>query len=1020
MKKIAFLFLITIGLVSFQTNAQQAGDLDLTFNTEDIGFGAGIGFSGAVNALVEQPDGKIIAVGDFTSYNGQTRNRIARLNADGSLDNSFNPGTGFNSTVNAIKLFPDGKILVGGSFTSFNGTSRNRIAKLNSNGTIDSDFNPGTGFNSTVFSLAVQADQKILVGGQFASFNGTPRPFIARLESNGTLDNSLDVGTGFSTSAVIRSIVIQPDTKILIGGTFTTFNGAPANRLLRINADGSIDAAFTPGTAASSTVETILLLSDGKMYVGGQFTTFNGVGRARIVRLLANGTIDNDFNPGSGFANTVFSLALQSDGKLVVGGSFTTFNGLPSARIARINPSGAIDTEFNIGTGFNSNIYTLSLLTDGRIYTGGNQATYAGLQMGYIGRLNANGSRDFSFNSITGFNGPVQSLHAMQNGQILAGGTFSVYFNALSNNIVKLNADGSRDADFNAAGTGFNNNVFAFAELSSGIILVGGQFTTYNGATHNRIIALNSNGTLNTSINLGTGAGGVVRTIAVQPDGKILIGGAFTTFNGTTRNRIVRLNADGSIDNGFVIGTGFQSPVRSIALQSDGKILVGGEFTSYNGTTAQNRIVRLNSDGSLDNTLTPGTGFGSTVNKIIASSDQKIYVAGEFTTFNSVNRNRIARLNANGTLDGDFNPGTGFNNSVNDIALQTDGKLIAVGTFLQYGGQIRNRIARVNSDGNLDLSYNIGSGFNNLANAVTLQPDGKALIGGTYTSYNEIGRNQIARLLNPTTDIVITAVSPTTICRGNNVNVSFQTTLFVPTGMLTLELSNANGNFSNPVVLGTLNAANSGNFDVLVPTNTPVGAGYRLRVVSNTPALTGSDNGSNITVAEGLSATINIPSAVEVNASNTYQAGVVGTATSINWDMGDGATYENTPSVQHAYSAIGTYVITLTVDNGSCSFTTTQTVEVGTSNIFDLMSQNQVKAFAAGNIVVLEQNFTNQLNASIVIHNLAGQRVYSLSNTLLQNGISEKLKTKLKDGVYILHLESTDGKISKRIYISAE
>jgi uncharacterized delta-60 repeat protein len=1020
MKQLSTLIIFLFAFNFQSLTAQQAGDNDPTFNTNDLGFSFGEGFNGAVNAQVVQPDGKIIAAGDFATYNSQARSRIIRLNVDGSIDDTFNPGTGFNSSVFAMKLLPDGKILAAGSFTSYNGTTRNRIIRLFPNGSIDPEFNPGTGFNNTVFTLAVQDDQKIIVGGQFLQFNSGPKAFIARLNANGSLDDTFDVGVGFNTGTIIRSLSLQTDGKVLVGGSFTTFNAISANRIIRLNTDGTRDDGFIIGTGANNTVDVIHIQNDGRIYIGGTFTTYNTIGRSRIARLNLNGSIDNDFNPGSGFNSTVFALTTQPDGKLLAGGAFTSFNGINVSRVVRINNTGAIDTEFNIGLGFNLPIYAISLLSNGKFYVGGAQTVFDGKTMNYLGKLNTDGTRDNSFNNATAFNGPVQSIFVLQDGKIMVGGTFTTYNNEINNNIVKLNPDGSIDNTFNQTGVGFNSNVFAFAELAGDILLVGGQFTTYNTATHNRIIALNPNGTLNTSLNLGAGANSVVRTIALQADGKILLGGAFTSFNGVNINRIVRLNTDGSIDNSFVVGTGFPSTVRSIAIQNDGKILVGGEFVSYNGVTAKNRIVRLNIDGSIDNTFNSGVGFNAAVVKLIVAPNQKIYASGEFTSFDNINRNRITRLNNNGSLDGQFNPGIGFNNTVNEIALQNDGKIIAVGLFTSYSGQDRNRIVRVNDDGNIDLTFNVGVGLNNTGNAVVLQSDGKAIVGGLFTANNNVGRNRITRLLNPTTDIVITSVQPNPICRGNDVTVNFNATLFNPIGNLSLELSNVSGSFDNPTILGSIAATNSGSFNVLVPNSVAFGTGYRMRIVSNTPALEGSDNGTDLSIIEGITANIVSPIEIGVNVSNTYQASVTGTAVSVNWNMGDGITYESQTSVQHTYTTIGDYTITLTVDNGSCVFTTTKTVNVGNVGINDLLTEANIKAFASGNNLFLEQGSFNLISAEVSLYNITGQLVHHWKNIELNNGEQMRLKTDLNTGVYILKLQAKEGYLAKRIFLTAE
>ena len=185
--------------------------------------------NGQVGVIVVQSDGKILIGGQFTtlSPNGGaaiTRNRIARLNADGTLDTSFNPSA--NNYVRSIALQADGKILVGGYFTSIGGATRHRIARLNANGTLDTSFDPNA--NNYVFSIAVQANGKILAGGYFTSIGGVTRNRIARLNADGTLDTSFNP----SANNYVRSIALQADGKILVGGYFTSIGGGPATASL--------------------------------------------------------------------------------------------------------------------------------------------------------------------------------------------------------------------------------------------------------------------------------------------------------------------------------------------------------------------------------------------------------------------------------------------------------------------------------------------------------------------------------------------------------------------------------------------------------------------------------------------------------------------------------------------------------------------------------------------------------------------------------------------------------------------
>ena len=326
MKRIFILCFVFLGLL--KGLAQTPGDLDASFNP-------GSGASYSVYSIALQPDGKVLIGGLFTSYNGTSRYRMARLNADGSLDASFNPGSGANNNVYSIALQPDGKILIGGEFISYNGTYRNYLTRLNADGSLDASFNPGTGASYTVYSIALQPDGKILIGGSFTSYNGTSRKYIARLNADGTLDASFNPGTG--ANGYVNSIALQPDGKVLIGGEFASYNRTTRRRIARLNADGSLDASFNPGSGANGSVYSIALQPDGKVLIGGYFTSYNGTSRNRIARLNADGSLDASFNPGTGASSTVYPIALQPDGKVLIGGYFTSYNGMGRNRIARIH-----------------------------------------------------------------------------------------------------------------------------------------------------------------------------------------------------------------------------------------------------------------------------------------------------------------------------------------------------------------------------------------------------------------------------------------------------------------------------------------------------------------------------------------------------------------------------------------------------------------------------------------------------------------------------------------------------------
>ena len=196
--------------------------------------------------------------------------------------------------VYALALQPDGKILVGGNFGLVNGESRNGIARLNADGTLDTAFNPGkgTGYYRDVYSVALQTDGKILVGGNFRKFDNHDRQDLARLHPNGALDEFFSPGHGTANKAgsgEIHSVAIQPDGKLVIGGRFSSVQGKGRDDIARLNADGSVDGEFRPmsgtGPAENYLVYAVALESDQRLLIGGRFSAVNAGHRSNIARL---------------------------------------------------------------------------------------------------------------------------------------------------------------------------------------------------------------------------------------------------------------------------------------------------------------------------------------------------------------------------------------------------------------------------------------------------------------------------------------------------------------------------------------------------------------------------------------------------------------------------------------------------------------------------------------------------------------------------------------------------------------
>ena len=373
-----------LNIIDDETYNQPPGGIDTTVDPS-------VGFNGNVQALIIQPDNKLLVGGDFTTADGFSRNRIARLNTDGSLDATFSStaaNAGANGTVLSLLCQTDRRVLVGGRFSTISGANRNFLARLNADATIDSTFNPGAGPDNTVFALAetsVSGARKLLIGGAFANYNSIPTSYLTQLNNDGTLDPNFS--TGFGLNGTVFAMALQPDGKIVIGGDFTSVNGTARTRIARLNASGSLDLSFNPGAGANDSVRAIAVQSDGRIVIGGAFNNVNGAPLNHIARLNASGSVDNTFNPGIGANDLVTSIAVQPDTRIVLGGQFTLCNGVTRGRITRLNNDGTQDAMINFGTGANSFVSAVQVQTNGLIVLGGGFTQYDSQPRNYFTRI---------------------------------------------------------------------------------------------------------------------------------------------------------------------------------------------------------------------------------------------------------------------------------------------------------------------------------------------------------------------------------------------------------------------------------------------------------------------------------------------------------------------------------------------------------------------------------------------------------------------------------------------------------
>jgi len=923
-------------LIRLNTDGSWDSTFDITSNWDCFGGG----FDNTVYTIEVQPDGKILVGGVFTQYDKvgdcSTYNKIIRLNPDATRDTSFNIGDGFTGDVYDLALQSDGKILVGGQISDYNGQTISGICRLNSNGSLDSSFLVGdntVSFDSWVNVILIDSNDKILVGGYFNNYGGISSNYIARLNTNGTLDTTFHIGNGFDDE--VYAIVIQSDNKIVVGGYFSTFdnNDLFAGHIVRINNDGSLDTLFGYGTDGA--IHTIELQSNDKILAGGYITDFypdiyTTLNVDYVIRFNADCTFDYSFYHDEMLNNIAETIVVLDGDQILIGGSFNNVSDDPAIipfnyfgrlhnsvteykftyRIeACVQPLEGETITYVVGSNVeltyeqtysfqslqNPSITVCGYIPEGYLYPSNEIEysfvnSYVDCQEAYIANykpvllqdvlsgdlqpwivdnkyeigdilfvdtvVDLGGRAYFKYAATIvdfipwdspNYYGPVwyylpptnyvtytsgdEAIEA--NGVIyvaescseqetqfplihksiydyktiliptgtnpvkivvdylpindyglISGGTPEIFSTIdISEGIncelglSKVSPNGILDENFQ--NSGFDGNlVYTTVEQPDGKILVGGNFNDYLEVAVGNFMRINSDGSLDETFYLGQ-FDSYVRAIALQPDGKILVGGNFNNYNEEYAGKIIRLNSDGTIDQSFTYNNEFNGIVRAIAIQRDGKIVVGGQFSYYYDFNCE-QIVRLNTDGSPDPTFDIGDGFdGGQVYTIYTESilntpfynnggpstyTETIIVGGQFTYYKGTNNiGGIVKLSSTGDILPDF--GNGFNQDtgdtprVNQILQQPDGKLIVIGgsnngnDLVDYNGIcIPQNMVRLVGDGdggyqidNTFIPYPGGesgdcgpdydAGFYGAVLSVALLPNGKYMVGGQFGKF---------------------------------------------------------------------------------------------------------------------------------------------------------------------------------------------------------------------------------------------------------------------------------------------
>ena len=594
-----------------------------------------------VDDLLPLANGQMVVVGPFNGFNGAAAGRIVRLTPTGAVDPTFNAGSGADREIEIIVGLPNGQMLIGGYFDTYNGSPVNGLARLNADGSLDASFVTSFNSQSEAINLLVQPDGKILVAGAAFLTNGATNLGLVRLLPSGALDPGFSAPAGlqaYSTYSYFGDILqLQADGKILYGSNSGP-TGSRGPQVGRLNANGSADPTY-PALTTNSPPFSLTLLSNGRLLVGGNFSNAAGIANRTLVQLTGVGALDPSFQPFIQAAGLVNDVVRQADGKLVVGGSFLEIGSQAANGLARFNPNGTLDASFAPAPGVPGHrILDLALQPDGAVLAANGTA---------VVRYLSTGATDNTFNA-SALSGIPSRVLVQPDGRILVAS-----FGSSSGVLVRLLANGAADASFSptAAGPGSLSTVQTVELQANGKILVAGFYRPLAGGPEiTTVVRLEANGVPDLSFTGssfgGANSGSILNSLVVQPDGKVLVGGRFSAYGNTPRASVLRLNADGSLDASFVPPAN-NGTVNKLVLQPNNRVLLGG---SFGGGGLPDNMARLLPNGAADASFGPTAVPDATVTSLLVQPDGAIVLGGFFATVGGQPRLALARITAPNVL----------------------------------------------------------------------------------------------------------------------------------------------------------------------------------------------------------------------------------------------------------------------------------------------------------------------------------------------------------------------------------
>ncbi len=670
------------------------------------------------------PGGGFFVGGTFSSIQGQPRSLVARFLADGTLDPNFKP-IGLRGTAYAIQPTADGKLWVAGDIPNVQAAGKTyaHLLRLNADGSVDTALPDSVRPSGVVRALALQSTGTIVVGGLFSGWpyrSDLPTGYLARFSPDGAKVDTAQLGDIGVTGGGVLALAVDSQDRILLGGYFTLSGATPRLNLARLTAAGGFDASFNPNPGPDNAVSAVAVAADDSILFGGYFSSYykrKAVGLERIVspglgRLAADGTFDEAFaaNLGTGLAQVPYDLAAEPAGTWLIGGPITSFNNESSGPLLRLRADGTRATQALAQP--NNTVAAIRPLPDGTVVLGGYFTRINGSIRQRLARVNAEAVLQASPNVLVMVPGKVNALTALPGGKILVGGRFDALCGRLgAQNVGRLNSDLSLDPSFNATGAGANAEVQQIVSIGDGRAWLTGAFTTYNGITRSWVVRLKADGTADETFDLTAGAKGPPQFLVNLPQSRALVG-----LDGSTGTEpfLRRVLATGLLDSAFDAGP---NTVPYAALRApDGRIwLTSASALSIHGRPPA-WLVRVGENGAFDKSLGASGESGFQRIALHPFGGVMLHVGAG-----------MIRVSRDLEVDPGFSVAGQFVSSP-PFLLQEDGRLIArSGRGSLPGFAAVGVMERLRADGNRDDSFRI-TGFTASPGPILMLDSGQLLV----------------------------------------------------------------------------------------------------------------------------------------------------------------------------------------------------------------------------------------------------------------------------------------------------